>query len=105
MSLPGDRVPDLSLEKLGERDGTRRGQLGETAQVRMLEKAASSSTGRFSAAYQALIDAVFTAPGAAEWLSGMWKRVTAILSERDAAKPQSVASDAIRAAEPGSGRT
>jgi hypothetical protein len=32
---------------------------------------------RFSAAYQALIDAVFTAPGATQWLNGMWKRVAA----------------------------
>lgn len=104
MSLPGDRVPDLSLEKLGDRDGARHGHLGDTAHVRMLEKAATSSAGRFSAAYQALIDAVFTAPGAAEWLNGMWKRVTAILTERDAAKSQPVASDAIRAADPGPGR-
>ena len=104
MSLPGDRVPDLSLEKLGDRDGMRRGHLGETAQVRILERAAASGVGRFSAAYQALIDAVFTAPGATEWLNGMWKRVTAILAERDAAQSQAVASDAIRAADPGPGR-
>jgi hypothetical protein len=103
MSLPGDRIPDLSLEKLGDRDGVRRGQLGETAQVRILERAAQG-TGRFSAAYQALIDAVFTAPGAAEWLNGMWKKVTAILAERDAARSQPVASDAIRTAGPGPGR-
>jgi hypothetical protein len=100
MSLPGDRVPDLSLEKLGDRDGSRGGHIGETAHVRMLEKAATSSTGRFSAAYQALIDAVFMAPGATEWLNGMWKKVTAIFAERDAARSQPVASDAIRAAAP-----
>ena len=100
MSLPRDRVPDLSLERLGDRDGVRRGHFGEAAQVRTLEKAASS-VGRFSAAYQALIDAVFTAPGATEWLNGMWRRVAAILAERDAARPQAAASDAIRAAEPG----
>ncbi len=103
MSLPGDRVPDLSLEPLDNRDGVRRGHFGETAQVRILEQTAQS-TGRFSAAYQALIDAVFTAPGAAQWLNGMWKRVTAILAERDAARNQPVASDAIRPADPDPGR-
>jgi hypothetical protein len=104
MSSSGDRVPDLSLEKLGDRDGMRRGQLGETAHVRIVERDASSSTGRFSAAYQALIDAVFMAPGATEWLNGMWKRVTALFAERDAAKSQPVASDAIRKADPDPGR-
>jgi hypothetical protein len=103
MSVPGDRVPDLSLEPLGDRDGVRRGHLGEAAHVRILERAATSA-GRFSAAYQALIDAVFTAPGATEWLNGMWKRVTAILAKQDAAQPPAVASDAIRAADPGPGR-
>jgi hypothetical protein len=56
MSLPRDRIPDLSLESLGDLDGLRRGHFGEAAQVRSLERAASS-VGRFSAAYQALIDA------------------------------------------------
>jgi hypothetical protein len=105
MALPGDRVPDLSLEPLGERDGTRRGHFGDAAHVRILERAAQQSIGGFSAAYQALIDAVFTAPGATEWLNGMWKRVTAILAQRDAAQPQAVARDAIRAADPGPGRS
>ena len=103
MSLPHDRVPDLSLERLGDRDGARRGHVGEAAHVRTLEKAGTSA-GRFSAAYQALIDAVFTAPGATEWLNGMWKRVTTILAERDAARSHAVAPDAIRAADPGPGR-
>jgi hypothetical protein len=103
MSLPGDRVPDLSLEPLDDRDGVRRGHYGEAAQVRILEKAAHS-VGRFSAAYQALIDAVFTAPGATEWLNGMWKRVTTIFAEREAARPQAAARDAIRAADPGPDR-
>lgn len=100
MSLPRDRVPNLSLEPLGDRDGTRRSQFGGAAQVRTLEQA-PSSVGGFSAAYQALIDAVFTAPGATEWLNGMWKRVTAILAERDAIRTQAVASDAIRTADTG----
>lgn len=104
MTLPGDRVPDLSLEPLSNRDGTRRAQLGDAAHVRILERADASSVGGFSLAYQALIDAVFTAPGATEWLNGMWKRVTAILTQREAARSQAVPSDAIRAADPGPGR-
>ncbi len=103
MPSPGDRVPDLSLEPLSNRDGTHRAQLSETAHFRILERAATS-VGGFSLAYQALIDAVFTAPGATEWLTGMWKRVTAILAQREAARSQPVASDAIRAADPGPGR-
>ncbi len=103
MSLPRDRVPNLSLESLGDRDGVRRGHFGEAAQVRTLEQAASG-VGRFSAAYQALIDAVFAAPGATQWLNGVWKRVSAVLAERDAAQPHTMACDAIRAAEPGPGR-
>lgn len=103
MSSPRDRVPDLSLEPLDGRGGMRRSYVGENAQVRTVEREASSA-GRFSAAYQALIDAVFTAPGAAEWMNGMWKRVTAMFAERDAARPPAESCDAIRAADPGSGR-
>jgi hypothetical protein len=103
MSLPRDRIPDLSLESLGDREGVRRDHFGEAAQVRILEQAASG-VGRFSAAYQALMDAVFTAPGATQWLNGMWKRAAAVLAERDEARPQAVACDAIRAADPGPGR-
>lgn len=100
MSLPRDRNPDLSLEQLGDRDGLHRAHLGEAAQVRTMERSART-VDRFSAAYQALIDAVFTAPGASEWLNGMWKRVTAMLASQDAAQHPAAASDAIRAADPG----
>lgn len=103
MSLPRDRGPDLSLEPLGERDGSRRAHLGEAAQVRLLEGSTSRSE-RFSSAYQALVDAAFTAPGATEWLHGMWKRVTALLGDQDTAPHHAVAHDAIRAAAPGPGR-
>lgn len=103
MALPHDRGPDLSLEPLSDRDGSRRAHLGQAAQVRLLE-GATSSVERFSAAYQTLVDAAFTAPGATEWLNGMWKRVAAILSDRDAARHPAVASDAIRAAAPEPGR-
>ncbi|HTU22854.1 MAG TPA: hypothetical protein VMG10_32745 [Gemmataceae bacterium] len=109
MGLPRDRIPDLSLEQLGDRDGPRRAPFGETAQIRILEETARSVE-RSSAAYQALIDAVFTAPGATEWLNGIWKRVTALLADRDAARHDAarhdtVASDAIRPAEPGPRRS
>jgi hypothetical protein len=103
MSTPRDRGHDLSLEQLGDRDGLRRAQLGEAAQVRSLDGAASSMGG-FSAAYQALIDAVFTAPGATEWLNGLRQRVAAILGGQDAARHPVVPGDAIRAADPRPGR-
>jgi hypothetical protein len=103
MTAPRDRVPDLSLEPLADRGGARRGHFDGAAQVRTLEQAASG-VGRFSAAYQALMDALFTAPGATEWLNGMWKRVSAMLAERDATRPQAAARDAICAADPGPGR-
>jgi hypothetical protein len=99
MPAPGDRIPDLSLERLDNRDGMPRAHFGEAAHVRIVERAATD-VGGFSLAYQALIDAVFTAPGASEWLSGMWRRVTAILSEREEERPQAVPRDAIRAAHP-----
>jgi hypothetical protein len=94
---------DLSLERLDDRDGLRRAHVGEAAQLRILEGSARR-VGEFSASYQALIDAIFTAPGAAEWLSGVWQRVSAILADRDTARPPAVSRDAIRAADPRSGR-
>jgi hypothetical protein len=99
MSSPRDRERDLSLERLGDRDGTRRAHLGEAAQVRLLD-GAESRVGRFSAAYQALIDAVFTAPGAAEWLSGLRQRVAALLGGPDTPRHPTTSSDAIRPADP-----
>jgi hypothetical protein len=103
MSLPRDRSHDLSLERLGDRDGSRRAHLGEAAQIRTLERSARSVE-KFSAAYQALIDAVFTAPGATEWLNGLGRRVAAILAGPDASRDHVVTCDAIRAADPGSWR-
>ena len=103
MSWPRDPGPDLRLEQLRERDGWRRAHLGEAAQVRTWEGSARTLA-RFSAAYQALIDAVFTAPGAAEWLAGLRRRVAALLAAQGAARGQAVARDTIRAAGPGLGR-
>jgi hypothetical protein len=103
MYAPRDRGRDLSLEPLADRDGLHRVYLGQAAQVRSLERPASN-VGGFSAAYQALIDAVFTAPGAAEWLAGLGRRVAAILAGPDAARHPEVPHDAIRSADPGTGR-
>jgi hypothetical protein len=102
MSSPRDSSRDLRLERLGDRDGLRRAHLGEAALVRSLEGPASR-VGQFSAAYQALIDAVFTAPGATEWLNGLRQRVAAILAGQDATRPHAVACDAIRPADLGPG--
>ena len=97
MSLPRFPGRDLRLERLEDRDGLRRAYLGEVAQVRTLE-ATAQGVGEFRAAYQALIDAAFTGPGAAEWLSGMRRRVAAILAGQDTARQHVVAGDAICAA-------
>src|SRR5437588_7217997 len=83
--LPGDRPMssprypgrDLRLERLGDRDGLRPAHLGEAAQVRSLPGAASSAR-EVLAAYQALIDAVVTAPGATEWLFVLRRKVAGI---------------------------
>jgi hypothetical protein len=80
MSSPRDRKPDLSLERLGDRDGLRRAHLGEAAHVRTMEGAARSVE-RFSAAYEARIDAAFGGPGAAQWLSGLRRRVAALVAD------------------------
>jgi hypothetical protein len=103
MSSPRDRGHDLSLDQLGDRDGLRRAPLGQAAHVRSLEGSANS-IGGFSVAYQALIDAVFTAPGATEWLNGLRQRVAAILGGQDAARHPTVAGDAIRGADSRPGR-
>jgi hypothetical protein len=103
MSSPGFPDRDLRLERLSDRDGRRPAPFAEAAEVRLLPGAAGSVR-EFLGAYQALIDAVFTAPGAAEWLAGLRRKVAALLAPQDAARPQAVARDAIRAADPGPGR-
>jgi hypothetical protein len=97
MSSPRDPGRDLRLERLGDRDDLRRAHLGEAAQVAP-SLASASSAREFLAAYQALIDAVFTAPGAAEWLHGLRLKVAALLAGKDAPPGHAVASDAIRTA-------
>jgi hypothetical protein len=104
MSSPRYPVRDLSLERLGDRDGLLPAHLGETAQVRTMEGPAVSVREYLSAVHQALVDAAFTGPGAAAWLSGLQRRVAALLAGRDAARPRAAACDAIRAAATAPGR-
>jgi hypothetical protein len=99
MSSPRDR--DLRLERLGDRDGLRRAHLGEAALVAS-SVAGADSAWELRATYAALIDAVFTAPGAAEWLSGLQQAIAAMFADKDAA---SAAHDAIRKASPRPWRT
>lgn len=75
---------DLRLERLGDRDGLRDGHLGEIAHVGS-HLAGSSSTRTSQAAYEALIDAVFTMPGTLEWLSGLRRAVAAMFADKDSA--------------------
>jgi len=103
MSSPRYPGRDLRLERLSDRDGLCPAPFGEAAQVRSLLGPAGSVR-EFLATYQAIIDAVFTAPGAAEWLAGLRRKVAAILAAQDAARRPAVAGDAIRAADPGPGR-
>jgi hypothetical protein len=103
MSSPRYPGRDLRLERLSDRDGRRPAPVGEAAQVRWLPGPAGGVR-EFVGAYQALIDAVFTAPGAAEWLAGLRRTVAALFATQDAARRQAVVCDAIRAAEPGPGR-
>jgi hypothetical protein len=103
MSSPRYPGRELRLERLSDRDGGRPAPVGEAAQVRLLPGPAGSVR-EFVGSYQALIDAVFTAPGAAEWLAGLRRKVAALLAPQDAARRQAVACDAIRAADPGPGR-
>jgi hypothetical protein len=103
MSSPRYPGRDLRLERLSDRDGRRPAPLGEAAQVRWLPGSAGTVR-EFTASYQALIDAVFTAPGVTEWLAGLRRRVAALLAPQDAARAQAVSCEAIRAADPGPGR-
>ena len=100
MSSPRYPGRDLRLERLSGRDGLRPAAFGEAAQVRWLPGPAGTARESL-AAYQALIDAVFTAPGAAEWLSGLRQAVAAMLAAKDQVPSHPVPHDAIRLAEPG----
>jgi hypothetical protein len=103
MSSPRYPGRDLRLERLSDRGGLRPAPFGEAAQVRW-HPGPAGTVRESLAAYRALIDAVFTAPGAAEWLAGLRRKVAALLAAQDAARHQAVGCDAIRAAGPGPGR-
>lgn len=91
MSSPRFPGRDLRLERI-DRTGLQPAPLGEAAQAAELSPAAARD---YLAAYQALIDAVFLAPGAAEWLFGLRVAVAALIA-KDAGVPRvPVASDAI----------
>jgi hypothetical protein len=98
MSSPRDPGRDFRLERLGDREGLRPAHLGEAARVASPLAGATSTWDL--AAYEALIDAVFTAPGASEWLSGLRRAVAALLADRDSAPRVPAASDALRRAGP-----
>lgn len=104
MSSPRFPERDLRLERLGERDGMRTTHYGDAAHsAEALGPAVSRR--ELQAAYEALIDAVFTAPGAVEWLHGLRVVVKALLARKPAETlAVTTASEAIRPAEPGLGR-
>jgi hypothetical protein len=101
MSSPRDHGRDLRLERLGDRDGLRPAHLGEAARIAS-PLAGASTRWTFLAAYEALIDSVFTAPGAAEWLFGL--RLAAMRTNKDAAASDPAGRDSIRTALKGSRR-
>jgi hypothetical protein len=103
ISTPRYPDRDLRLERLGERDGLRSAHLGDAAQVSSPVAGLSRAETLSGPAYQALIDAVFTAPGAAEWLRALRRAVAAMLAEGPAPR-EPVARDSIRAAGPRPGR-
>jgi hypothetical protein len=102
MSLPRDPGRDLRLQRLDDRDGLRPAHLGESALVG--QALAQQGIQDLRAAYEALIDAVFTAPGATEWLSALRRAVAAMLASKHEGVRLPVQYDAIRQAEPGPGR-
>jgi len=89
---------DLRLERLS-RDGLRSAHIGEIAHVGS-PLAGSSNTRAAQAAYQALNDAVFTAPGVLEWLEGLRRKVAAFLADKDPAPHAPAAREATRPAGP-----
>ncbi len=101
MSSPRDR--DLRLERLGDRNGRRPDHLGEAAHVGS-PLAGASERRELQAAYEALIDAVFTAPGAPEWLAGLRQAMAALLAGQGSARHIPAARDAIRTTGPGPAR-
>jgi hypothetical protein len=75
---------DLRLERLNDRDGLRP-PYAETAHVGA-HHTGTGSTRLSQAAYEALIDAVFTAPGVSAWLSGLRRALAAMFADKDSAQ-------------------
>jgi hypothetical protein len=86
---------DLRLERLGDRDGRHLPHLGEIVLVSSA-LAGASRTWESRLDYEALIDAVFTAPGAREWLCGLRRLVAAMLADMDSARRVPAPCNAIR---------
>ena len=103
MSSPRDPAHDLSLERLGDRERLRPAHLGEIALVAPT-LAPAHSRAAFQAAREALVDAAFTAPGAAEWLARLRRAVAALLAGKNNVPPRPVPRDAVCQAEPGQRR-
>jgi hypothetical protein len=99
MSSPRDPRLDLSLEGLN-RDRPPPPQLSETALVSQV-LAQQGIQKDIRTAYEALIDAVFTAPGATEWLAGLRRAVTALLARKNGVMLPPGQDDAIRPSDPG----
>jgi hypothetical protein len=101
MSSPRDPDSDLSLERLGDRNSLRLPPLGETALVLQTSTPADTRED-LQAALEALNNAAFTAPGAAEWLAALRRAVAALLGENKAPR-RPAAHTAVRPADPGRG--
>ena len=75
---------DFRLERLSNRDGMRAGRFSDI--VHVSSSVAGSSYARMSqAAYLALIDAVFMAPGVVQWLAGLRRIVEERYAEKEPA--------------------
>ncbi len=95
MSSPRDSDHDLSLERLGDRNGRPTPPLNDAAAIsRTLGPAGAQRDHR--SAYEALIDAVFTAPGAVQWLAALRRTVAAMIADKNEAPRPIVQSDALR---------
>ena len=83
MASPDFPDRDLRLERLGGRGGGRPAPYGDVAHVGS-PFASAAEMRRSWATREALIDAVFTAPGAAEWLRAMKVKVAALVAGKAA---------------------
>jgi hypothetical protein len=105
--MSSSRFPerDLRLEALQARNaacGRPLGEIAQTASPFALVDGLSSAAAR--AAREALIDAVFCAPGAAEWLRALRLAVAELLADKEPAPVVSVSREAIRTADANPGR-